>query len=149
MTPFAQNKRILADYEVLETLSAGIELFGHEVKAIRKGNMTLSGSHITVRGGEAFLINTTITPYQPTNTPSSYEQNRNRKLLLTKKEIIKLAEIEHQKGLTIVPISVYNKGKRIKVDVAIVRGKKKFDKRETLKKRTDKRDMERALKNEY
>ncbi|MEX0931576.1 MAG: SsrA-binding protein SmpB [Candidatus Paceibacterota bacterium] len=149
MAPLAQNKKIFFNFELLETLSAGIELFGHEVKAVRGGKMTLEGSHVTIRGNEAFLVNSSIMPYQPANTPKEYEPARNRKLLLTKKELQKLASIEQQKGLTIVPISVYNKGKKVKVDIAVVRGKKKFDKRETLKKREDKRHIERTLKNEY
>lgn len=141
-----QNKKARFDYEVLETFSAGMELFGFEVKSLRNKKGTLAGSHVTVRGGEAFLIGASIPPYQVGNAPKEYDDRRNRRLLLTKKELNKIAQHESKKGLTIVPISVYNKGRRIKIDIAIVRGKKKHDKRETLKRRTDERDMERTLK---
>lgn len=141
-----QNKKARFDYEVLETFSAGMELFGFEVKSLRNKKGTLAGSHVTVRGGEAFLIGASIPPYQVGNAPKEYDDRRNRRLLLTKKELDKIAQHESKKGLTIVPISVYNKGRRIKIDIAIVRGKKKHDKRETLKRRTDERDMERTLK---
>ncbi|MCR4311048.1 MAG: SsrA-binding protein SmpB [Candidatus Taylorbacteria bacterium] len=141
-----QNKKVYLNYEVLEKLSAGIELFGHEVKALREKHGSLDGAYITVRGGEAFLIHATIPAWQPKNTPSDYDPERNRKLLLTKKEIAHLAGTEVKKGLTIVPISVYNKGKKIKVDIGIARGKKEFDKRETIKERETEREIRRVMK---
>ena len=142
-----ENKKARFNYEILETLPAGIELFGFEVKALRNRLGSLEGSHVTVRGTETYLIGAHIPPYQAKNAPDSYNPERHRKLLLTKKEIEKLAEIESQKGLTIVPISMYNLGKKIKVEVGIVRGKKKYDKRETIKKRDVERDLGRTLKN--
>jgi SsrA-binding protein len=99
-----------------------------------------------VRGNEAFLINANIPPYQPKNSPKDYDPLRNRKLLLTKKEIAELAGSEKNKSLTIVPISVYNKNRKIKMEVALVKGKKKFDKRETLKKRDTDREIRREIK---
>jgi len=119
---------------------------GTEVKSVRGGQMSLEGAFVIVRGGEAFLINVNIPPYQPKNTPKDYDPLRNKKLLLTKKEITKLAGSEKNKSLTIVPISVYNKNRKIKVEIALVKGKKKFDKRETIKKRDTDREIRRTLK---
>lgn len=139
------NKKIGLDYEILETFEAGIELLGIEVKSLRKNQGSLLGSHVTVRGGEAFLISSNIPPYQEKNAPTSYDPKRNRRVLLTKKEIAKLASIDSKKGLTIVPISLYNKGKKIKVEIAVVRGKKKFDKRQDIKKRDTDREIRRQF----
>ncbi len=143
-----ENRKARMTYEVLETYEAGIELSGYEVKAVRKGMGSLEGSRVWVRGGEVFLAGATISPYQPANTPKSYDPERARRLLLNKEEIAELSGFEHQKGLTIVPLSLYNKGRRLKAEVAVVRHKKKHDKRETLKKRDAKRDIERSLKNQ-
>ncbi len=148
MPALIENRKARFNYEILETFEAGIELRGFEVKAIRVGKASLEGAHITVRGNEAFLIGMHIAPYQPANTPKEYDPMRNRKLLLTKKELTELAGIESKKGLTIVPISVYNKGRKIKIQIASVKGKKKFDKRQTIKKRESDRDIRRILKTE-
>jgi len=142
-----QNKKAYFDYEILQKYEAGIELLGFEVKSLKKGQGSLIGSHITIRGNEAYIINMQIPPYQPTNTPADYDPLRNRRLLLTKKEIEQLAKEEKTKSLTIVPLSVYNKGRKLKLDIAIVRGKKKFDKRESIKKRDTDREIRRDLKN--
>jgi len=141
-----QNKKVHFDYEILEKITAGIELLGLEVKTLRDKSGSLEGSYVTVRGGEAYLIGTNIPPFQSGNTPKDYDPKRNRRLLLTKKEIAELAGFESKKGLTIIPISVYNKGRKIKVDIAVVRGKKQFDKRETLKKRETEREIRREMK---
>lgn len=143
MTALADNRKALFDYEIIEKFTAGIELVGAEVKSVRGGQMSLRGSFVVVRGGEAYLMHSTIPPYQPKNTPKDYEPTRERKLLLSKKELEKLAESEKTKGLTIVPLSVYNKGRFLKVDIAVVRGKKQYDKRQAIKKR----DTERSEKN--
>src|SRR3989338_7600685 len=143
-----QNKKAHFDYEILEKLTAGIELLGFEVKALRGKLGSLDGAHVTVRGGEPYLMNATIPQFQPNNPPKNYEPLRNRKLLMTKKEIARLAGEESKKGLTIVPISVYNHGRKIKVEIALVRGKKQFDKRETMKKRETEREIRRTLKYE-
>lgn len=140
------NKKASFDYEILEKFTAGIELLGFEVKSIRQKLGSLEGAYVTVRGGEAYLMNSSIPPFQPNNTSKDYAPMRNRRLLLTKKEIALLASNESKKGLTIVPISMYNKGRKIKVDIAIARGKKKFDKRESLKKRETEREINRTLK---
>ena len=143
-----ENKKAFFNFEILEKFDAGIELFGFEVKSVRKGNCSLDGSHITVRGGEAYLIGATIPPFQPVNAPKDYDPTRNRKLLLTKKELSLLEITEQKKGLTIVPISVYNKGRKLKLSLGIARGKKKFDKRESIKKRESDRETQRLLKYE-
>ncbi len=140
------NKRAHFNYEILERYEAGIELLGIEVKAVRAKRGSLEGSHITVRGGEAYIIGMTIEPYQANNTAEGYEPTRNRRLLLTKKEIAELAGQESKKGLTIVPLGVYNKSRKIKVEIAVVKSKKTHDKRETLKKREAERDVMRDIK---
>lgn len=141
-----QNKKARFNYEITETFEAGVELFGFEVKSLRSKQGSLEGAHVIVRGDEAFLVSATIPPYQPKNTPQSYDQARNRKLLLTKKEILKLSGYEKQKGLTIVPISVYNKGSKIKIEIGVGKGKKKHDKRENIKKKDTEKDLKRSLK---
>jgi SsrA-binding protein len=143
-----QHKKARFDYEILEEFEAGIELIGLEVKSLRTSQAKLEGSHVIVRGGEAYVVGMVISPYQPTNTPEGYDPNRVRKLLLTKKEIEELAKYEGQKGLTIVPISVYNKGRNLKMRVAVARGRKKYDKREVIKKRETDIDIRRTLKRE-
>jgi len=149
MSTLIKNKKATFNYEILEKFDAGIELFGFEVKSIKNKQGNLEGSHITVRGGEVFLLNVNIPPYQPANTPDNYDPERNRRLLLTKKEIKKLMELEAKRGLTIVPISMYTKGNKIKVKIAVVRGKKKFDKREDIKKKDTKRDLDREMKRKF
>jgi SsrA-binding protein len=140
------NKKAGFNYEILDKYTAGMELFGFEVKSLQKGQGSLDGAHVTVRGGEVFVVGMFVPPYQVNNTPKDYEPERNRRLLLNKKEIRNLEKNEQTKGLTIVPLSVYNKGSKIKLDIALVRGKRKFDKRETLKKKTSERDVARDLK---
>lgn len=148
MTELTENRKARFNYEILETFEAGIELLGFEVKALRGGKGSLEGTHVTVRGNEAYLIGMHIAPYQTGNTPKDYDPVRNRRILLKKKEIEELQKTESKKGLTIVPISVYSKGKRIKLSLATVRGKKQFDKRESIKKRETDREIRRTLKNE-
>jgi SsrA-binding protein len=143
-----RNKKVSFNYEILEKFEAGIELIGTEVKSIRAGHTSLDGSHILIRGGEAFLVGATIPPYQTKNAGAGYDPIRNRKLLLTQKELFDLEKIEKKKGLTIVPIALYSKGRKIKIEIAVVQGKKKFDKRETIKKRETERDIRRTLKNQ-
>lgn len=145
MTQYANNSKARFDYEILKTFSAGMELLGLEVKAVRAGKMNLRGAFVSVRGGEVFLLQAEIPPYQPKNAPPEYDPTRVRKLLLEKKEVVELASAESTKGLTIVPLSVYNKGRFLKLDLAIARGKKKFDKRQSIKKRDIEREIKRSL----
>ncbi|MBU4480123.1 SsrA-binding protein SmpB [Patescibacteria group bacterium] len=149
MGTLIRNKKATFNYEIMEKFDAGIELFGYEVKSIKNKHGNIESAHITVRGREAFLINANIPPYQPANTPKSYDPERNRRLLLTKKELKILGGLESKKGLTIVPISMYTKGNKIKVSIAVVRGKKKFDKREDIKKRDARRDVERETRGKF
>ncbi len=146
MANLATHKRARFDYTILESFEAGISLVGHEVKAIRSGRMRLEGSYVLIRGGEAFLVGASIAPYQPENTPKDYDPERPRKLLLSKKELAKLFTESEKKGLTIVPISVYNKNRKLKVQIAIVKGKKEYDKREKIKERDTDREINRLLK---
>lgn len=141
-----QNKKFHLNFEPLETYEAGIELRGFEVKALREKLGSLEGAFVIIRGVEAFLVNAYIPSYQPANTPAEYDPYRPRRLLMSKKEIGELAGWEQQKRLTIVPISLYNKGRCIKLELAVARGKRKPDKREDIKKRDVKRDIERELK---
>ena len=141
-----ENKKARFNYEFIHTLEAGIELFGFEVKSLRQKQGALDGAYVIARGNEAFLVGAYITPYQPKNTPKDYDPRRNRKLLLTKKEIAELVGSDRKNGLTIIPVSVYNKGRKIKVEIALARGKKKYDKREALKKRDTEREMRREMK---
>ncbi|MES2225657.1 MAG: SsrA-binding protein SmpB [Patescibacteria group bacterium] len=133
-------------FTVLSSLQAGIELSGAEAKAVRAKQGKLDGARIIIRGGEAFVVGMSIPPYQAGNTPAGYDPERARRLLLKKSEIAELADEESKKGLTIVPIEVYNAGRYLKVRVAIVRGKNKSDKRETLKKKDAQREIERAMR---
>ena len=143
---FVHNKKAHFDYEFLQKFEAGIELLGHEVKSVKNSHGSLDGARILVRGGEAFLVGATIPLYQPNNAVSAYQTDRTRKLLLTKKEIAEIAQAEGQKGLTVIPLSLYAKGKKVKIEIAIVRGKKKYDKREVIKKRDTERDIAREYK---
>ncbi len=140
------NKKAHFNYEITENYVAGMELFGFEVKSLRKGQGSLEGSYVTVRGNEAFLVNSFVPPFQEKNAPADYDPRRNRKLLLTKKEIKELADIEKTKGLTIVPLAVYNKGRVLKIDLGVGKGKKKYDKRESVKKAEDLRHINREFK---
>ena len=146
MPTFAENRQARFRYEITETLEAGLELLGHEVKAIKTGRVNLAGSYVIVRGGECFLSGATISPYQPTNLPEGYDPARLRRLLLTKKEIAELANIETKKGLTIIPLRMYTKGRSIKLAIGIARGRKGHDKREHLKRREVDREIRRTLK---
>ena len=141
-----KNKKAQMQYTPLEGFSAGLELIGQEVKALRNGLGSLEGSRVVVRGGEAFIVGMTIPPYQAANMPKSYDPERARRLLLSKKEIATLAENESKKGLTIVPFEVYNGKRFVKARVVIVRGKGKADRREDLKKRDAMREASRTLK---
>ncbi|MCK5285729.1 MAG: SsrA-binding protein SmpB [Candidatus Pacebacteria bacterium] len=146
MATYIKNKKASLKYEILEKFEAGIKLLGFEAKSIKNNKGSLDGSHISIRGGEAIIFNLDIPPYQPNNTPESYDPKKNRTLLLNKKEIEALMQKEDQKGLTIIPLSMYNKGNKIKVEIAIVRGKKKYDHREDIKKKDMKRDSDREMK---
>jgi SsrA-binding protein len=146
MAPLLENKKVRLRFESLETFTAGIELFGFEVKSLRAKLGSLEGSRVVVRGGEAFLTGMTIPPYQMANAPKDYDPERARRLLLSRKEIAELLDAESKKGLTVVPFEVYNKGRYLKVRIDIVRGKNKADRREDIKRLEAKKEAERAMR---
>jgi SsrA-binding protein len=147
MTTFLKNKKATFNYEVLDKFEAGIVLHGFEVKSLKTARGgSLDGSHVSIRGGEAFLLGAHIPPYQPGNTQKDYDSRRPRKLLLKAKELNELIGIAKTKGLTLIPLSMYNAGRNVKVSLAVVRGKKKYDKREAIKKRDVERDIAREYK---
>lgn len=146
MATFVENRKARFDFEIMEVFEAGIELHGHEVKSIRMGRGDLAGAYVIIRGGQAYLQGMHIPPFQVHNTPSDYNSRRNRKLLLHTKELWKLSTSLETKGLTIIPLSLYNNNRKIKVEIAVVRGKKKFDKRASIKKREAEREMRRSAK---
>lgn len=147
--PLAINKKAFYDYEILERYEAGLVLAGHEVKSIKTGHINLQGSYVIVKNNELYLINAHIPPYQAKNVPSDYDPYRNRKLLVHKSQIKNLIGKLKQKGLTLVPLSVYTKHGKIKLEIGLGRGKRKIDKRETIKKREVERKIERALKTKF
>lgn len=143
-----EHKKARLNYEILEEFEAGLELLGGEVKSIRAGQGKLEGAHIVVRGGEAYIVGMSVPPYQAANTKKAYDAERSRRLLLTKKELRELGQYEGQKGLTIVPLTVYTKGRNLKMRIAAVRGRKAHDKRAVLKERDTEREIRRTLKNQ-
>ncbi len=147
MSSYAENRKARFDYEILETYEAGIELLGFEVKAIRGGRIMLAGAFAIPHGTELWLTNASIPAYQPQNTPRGYNPERPRRLLLHKSEIATLIGKSREKGLTIVPLRVYSKSRRIKFLLGVARRKKQFDKREKIKKRDMEREAARTLGN--
>jgi len=143
----AENRQARFNYEILETHEAGIELLGTEVKAVKGGQANLRDAYGIVRKGQIMLLNMYIPPHRTTSVYFNHEPTRTRRLLLHKDEIRKLIAEIQQKGLTLVPLKIYQKDGWIKVDIAVVRNKKLHDKREDMKKRDDKREIERVMKN--
>ena len=141
----AQNKKARHDYFIEETYEAGIELFGTEVKSIRQGRVNLKDSWCSIDKGEIFVNGMHISPYEQGNI-FNRDPMRVRKLLMHKKEINRLFGIVKQMGYSLIPISLYFKDSRVKMQVGLCRGKKLYDKREDMAKRAAKRDMERAIK---
>jgi SsrA-binding protein len=142
----ADNRQARFRYEILETYEAGIELQGTEVKSIRQGKLNLQDGYALIRNGEAWLLNVHISPYQSSSEYFNHDPRRTRKLLLHKREIRKLTGKVEQEGLTLVPLKMYMKRGLVKITIALGRGKKLHDKRETIKERQDQRDMARAMK---
>lgn len=139
------NKKALFDYQVLEKYQAGVQLTGAEVKSLRGGRATLDGAFVKLMGSEAYLIGAQIFPY-PFAHPQHYDPKRTRKLLLHKRELLKLKHKVEADGLTVIPISWYTHGRHIKLDIALAKGKKQYEKRDSIKKRTEKRELERAFR---
>jgi SsrA-binding protein len=152
MVVLAENKKAYYNYKILEKFEAGISLIGQEVKSIKTRGLNLAGSYVVLKGitksgrPEAFWIGAKISPYQPKNIPSNYNPERTRKLLLKKTEINYLIGKTKQKGLTLIPLRIYTKNGKIKLEFGVAQGKKKFDKRELIKKREVEKEIKRTLK---
>lgn len=142
----SDNRQARFQYEILDTLEAGIQLQGTEVKSIRAGKVNLRDGYVLIRNNEAWLLNIHISPYNASGAYFNHEPKRDRKLLLHSKEIRRLIGQLEEKGLTLVPLKMYMKGSLVKLSLGLGRGKKLHDKRDTIKKRQDQRDMQRALK---
>jgi len=142
----ADNRQARYLYEILETYEAGIELKGTEVKSVRQGKANLKDGYATIRDEEVWLNNVHISPHDTASQVFNHDPRRSRKLLLHKDEIRRLIGKVEQKGLTLIPLRLYLKGGRVKVAIALARGKKVYDKREDLKRKQEKREIERALK---
>lgn len=145
---FADNRKARYDYETLEEFDAGIVLSGQEVKSIREGNANLTGSYIIFDRGELWIKNLTIAPYSKSGVLEGYDPQKPRKILLRRKELQSLLGKIQQKGLTLIPISLYPHARRIKLKFGLCRGKKSHDKRESLKRRDIERDVRRHLADE-
>lgn len=146
---YAKNKYARYAYEILERSEAGIVLTGNEVKAIRNNQANLKGAYISIEKDEAYLKEAYIAPYRFAAKQTQHSPTRPRKLLLHRKEIHRLRTKIGEKGLTIIPLSIYTKGRHIKLELALVRGKKLHDKRASIKKRELDRTARRALKQDY
>lgn len=137
----ATNKRARYDYEILERLEAGIELLGHEVKSTKLGRASLRGSFVHIRGGEAWLTNATIAPYEKAGRLPDYDPTRSRRLLLKRTDLNRLIGKHATERATIVPLAMVVKRGLVKVEIALARGKRKYEKREAIKQREDERRM--------
>lgn len=146
MKVLAENKKAYYNYEILEKFEAGMVLTGQEVKSIRSGRINLAGSYAVLKNEEVFLLNANVPAYQPKNAPQDYDNNRLRKLLLNKSEIKYLIGKSQQKSLTLLPLKVYTKRGKIKLEFGLAKGRKKTNKKEMLKKRDVDRQIERELK---
>jgi SsrA-binding protein len=143
----ARNRRAGFDYFISEKIEAGISLHGSEIKSIRNGQMSLAEAYIEVNGKEAFLVNSHIAPYDPASR-DNHDPIRPRRLLLHKKQIHELWNAVRQKGVTIIPVSAYLKGGRVKVEIAVAKGKKLYDKREAIADRDAERESRRREKDD-
>lgn len=144
----AENRKARHDYFVIETYEAGIELFGTEVKSLRAGNVNLKDSYCDIDGGELFAIGMHISPYEQGNIFNK-DPLRPKKLLMRKREIMKLTGLVSREGYTLVPLSLYFKGSRVKMAIGLCKGKKLYDKRDSAAKRDAERTIEKAMKNKY
>lgn len=142
-----ENKKAGFNYEITDKYEAGIELLGNETKSLRLKRGSLEGAYVKIRGNEAFLVGSTIPPYQADNTPKKYDPERVRRLLLTKQELKFLTGRESERGITLIPLALYAKGRFIKLSFGLAKNKKKFDKREDIKKRETNREINREMKN--
>ncbi|MCP6718470.1 MAG: SsrA-binding protein SmpB [Patescibacteria group bacterium] len=149
MKVITENKKAYFNYEILEKFEAGIVLIGQEVKSIKLGRINLAGAYVILREEEVFLVGANVPPYQPKNAPKNYNSKRARKLLLTKKEIKYLIGKSRQKGLTMIPLMIYTRKGKIKIEFGLGKGKRKIDKRESIKKREIEREIRRNIGREF
>ncbi len=146
MNVYSENKKAHFDYEIIEKYEAGLVLQGQEVKSIKGGHINLSGSYVVIRQNEPYLIGAKVPPYQPKNAPANYNPEQPRKLLLNKKEINYLMGKVNERGFSLIPLKIYEQNGRIKLEFALAKGKKKFDKKEKIKKRDVERQIQRELR---
>lgn len=146
MPTHAINKKAKFDYEILDTFEGGLKLSGPEVKAIKSGHLKLQGAFLHIKGDELWLKNAFIGKYQPAGEQPGYDPYQDRKVLVNKKELKNFIGKSHSQGLTLVPLSVYTRGNLLKLEFALARGKKKYEKRETIKKRDVERQLREKLK---
>lgn len=145
----ARNKKANFDYFILDKYECGIALEGNEVKSIRAGKVSIKESYVKIMHSELYILNMHIKAYEFSNVNFKIDETRTRKLLVHKKEIRKLKEKIQEKGLTLVPLSVYTSGKYIKIEIALAKGKKNYDKRDSILEKEHNRKIEFALKNKY
>jgi SsrA-binding protein len=145
MAEYTNNSKAGFDYEILETIEAGLVLKGIEVKAIKTGKASIKGSFVKILNGRPQLIGATISPYQPNNTPSDYDPTATRMLLLSKKQINVLVGLSQTQGLTLIPLKIYDSKSKLKLLIGIARGKKKYDKRRGIKKKDLARSQQRGI----
>jgi SsrA-binding protein len=146
MPSYANNKKAFHTYSIGETFEAGLVLSGAEVKSIRNGQASLTGAYVSVRNGEAYLKNAFVARYKNSPTRDDYNESKDRKLLLHKSQILKLAHSLDEKGTAIVPLEIYTSKRRLKLKIAIAKGKKQYDKRESIKKKESRRSIDRAVR---
>ncbi len=146
MPTYTNNRKVFHNYSIEDSIEAGMVLSGHEVKSIRSGNVSLEGAYVTVRAGEVFLRNAHVGKYKQAGKLLEVDETRERKLLLNRQEIIRLMDRTKEKGLTLVPLEIYTSKSRLKLKIGIAKGKKKYDKRESIKKKETRRSIDRVIK---
>lgn len=144
MADFATNPKASHDYEILDTIEAGLVLRGHEVKSIKSGKASIKGAYVRIINGTPYLVGAVLPPYQPNNVPDDYQERADRKLLLSKRQVDSLVGLASAHGVTLVPLKLYGKGGLVKLSIGVARGKKKYDKRETIKKKDLARSKQRG-----
>jgi len=148
MADLATNPRARFDYDILETVEAGVVLRGYEVKSIKTGRISIKGSYVRIINGEPWLVGASIPPYQPGNVPADYREQSDRKLLLSRSQTSSLLGLAQSHGITLIPLRLYAKKGLIKLEIGIARGKKKYDKRESIKKKDTERSRMRGMSEE-
>jgi SsrA-binding protein len=141
-----KNRKAYYEYHILDEYEAGVVLMGSEVKSIRMGNVTLSDSFIYLKSGEVWIKNLKVARYAQTHISEPHNENRDKKLLLTKKEINKISRSLEDQGITCIPLTIFTKRNKLKIKIGVAKGKKLFDKRQSIKEKDMKRELQRNLK---